>query len=276
MKERIINLIEEIFVFVKKRIKELVLQFKNVVIPFIRANKKIVKFTIIGIILLIVMGILISILNKEKVGNINGNLNNLGFTVENKNAIYYLGYNKGSVDGIYKIKKDKKQKLIDDYVLYLNQSGNYIYYIDAINGDIVRIKNNGKDKKIIVEDVDLEKFIIMGKWIYYIDDAKLCRIKINGKNKQVISEKLIENYEINGDWIYYSYKNNGKYIISKIKRNGEEITKINEDAGVVFFIKGNYIYYIHENNNHENDEKGYELYKVKTNGKKQKESIRLT
>lgn len=200
-------------------------------------------------------------------GNTNSNLNNLGFVVKNNGWTYYVGYAQGQTDGIYKTKGNKNKKIIDDYSLYLNKSGKYIYYLDVKGEDIVRIKTNGENKEIIVEDVDLEKFIIKNNWIYYFDEAKLYKIKTNGKQKQIILEKSIENYEIDGDWIYYSYKNDGKHVISKIRTNGEENTKIDNDVGKTFFIKGNYIYYIYENYNYENYEYNYELYKVKTNGK---------
>lgn len=190
-------------------------------------------------------------------------MNNLGFTVEKNGWLYYLGYNEGETDGIYKMKGNKNEKIIDDYAIYLNKSGKYIYYLDTNEEDIVRIKTNGKNKETVIEDVDLEKFILVDNWIYYFDETKLCKIRTNGKEKQIILEKSIENYDVSEDWIYYSYKNDGKYIIAKVKTNGKDNIKISEDAGQTFFIKGDYIYYIYQNNN----EYKNELWKIKTNGK---------
>jgi len=259
MKEKIINL--------KNVIIMCLVNLKDKLSTIISKNKK--NVILIASVLIIVIGIVIAIMcigNNDNV-NINANLNNSGFVLKNKGWIFYLGFDEGQSDGVYKLKDNKKEKFIDEYVLYLNKSGKYIYYLDVENEDIVKIKTDGKDKKIVVEDVDLEKFIVIDNWIYYFDEAKFCRTKTNGKDKQVISEKSIENYEIKEDWIYYSYKNDGEYIIAKVKTNGEDNTKINEDAGVNFFIKGKYIYYIYENYNKENNQYTNELYKMKLNGK---------
>ena len=250
----------------KNRITPSVVNLKDKIFSFIIANKKI--SIIIGIIVIAIIAILILTCNRKiKTGNKNLNLNNLGFTVESNGWLYYLGYNEGEADGIYRMKGNKNEKIIDDYTLYLNKSGKYIYYLDAKEENIVRIKTNGKNKEIVIEDVDLEKFILVDNWIYYFDEAKLCKIRTNGKEKQIVLEKSIENYDINGNWIYYSYKNDGKYIIAKIKTNGEDNTKIAEDTGATFFIKGNYIYYIYENYYEENNEYKNELWKIKINGK---------
>ena len=264
MKEKIISL--------KNNIITCLVNFKDIIAPAIKKNKKIMIITISTLI--IIIGLIISIAGRgNKKGNIYGNINNLGFAVENKGWIYYIGYNNGQTDGIYKLKKNKKEKFTDEYARYLNKSGKYIYYLDAGNGNIVRIKTNGKDKETVIENVDLEKFIIVDNWIYYFDEAKLYKIKTNGKDKQIILEKSIENYEIEENWIYYSYKNDGKYVIAKVRTNGKDNTKVDEEAGSVFFIKGKDIYYIYENSKSENK---YELCKIKTNGKKKEKICNLS
>ena len=258
----------------KNRITPSVINLKDRIISFMMTNKK--TSIIIGIILIAIIAIIIFICNRNtKIGNTNTNLNNLGFATKNNGWVYYLGFNEGQSDGIYKLNENKNEKLIDDYALYLNKSDKNIYYIDS-EANIVKMKTSGKDKKIIVEDVDLEKFIIIDDWIYYFDEAKLCKIKTNGKEKQIVLEKTIENYEIDGEWIYYTYKNNGKYIISKVKTNGEDNIKISEDAGATFFIKGNYIYYTYERYYEDNGEYKNELWKVKINGKNKKKIADLS
>lgn len=249
----------------KNRITPSVVNLKDRITSFIIANKKI--SIIIGIILIAIIAIIIFVCNrKTKIGNTNTNLNNLGFATQNNGWVYYLGFDEGQSDGIYKLKGNKNKKIIDDYALYLNESDKNIYYLDS-EENIVKIKTNGEDKETVIEDVDIEKFIIVDDWIYYFDEAKLCKIRTNGKEKQIILEKSIENYEFNKDCIYYSYKDNGKYIIAKIKTNGEDNIKISENTGATFFIKGNYIYYIYENYYEENNEYKNELWKTKINGK---------
>ncbi len=81
----------------------------------------------------------------------------------------------------------------------------------------------------------------------------------------------MNNYEVIGKWIYFSYTNNGKSIISKVKVNGESFTKIDDDASNLFYIKNNTIYYIYKN-----QEGSYEFYKIKTNGKDKEKIADLT
>lgn len=154
----------------------------------------------------------------------------------------------------------------------MNKSGKYIYYIDTREHNIVKIKDNGKGKEVIVEDVDNAAMTVVDNWIYYFDNSCLYRIKTNGENKKIISKKSIDSYQIEGNWIYYSYINDGKYVIAKMKADGEDITKIDLQAGKTFLVKGNNIYYICENN----DTGNYELYKMKTNGKNKKKIADIT
>ncbi|MBQ3145199.1 MAG: DUF5050 domain-containing protein [Clostridia bacterium] len=251
--------------------KEKMVSLKNKIVTYITENKK--SAIVVSITLIIIIGIIVSIVGGvTKNKSTNGNLNNSGFTVKNRGWVYYLGFNEGQSDGIYKLKGNKNEKLVDDYALYLNESGKYIYYLDVGTEAIVKIKTNGRDKETIISEVDLEKIVLDGNWIYYFDESKLCRIKTNGKERQIVLEKSIDNYEIYEDWIYYSYRNNGKYVIAKISTNGKDNTKIDEDCGSTFFIKENYIYYIYENNNVEDNIFSYELHRIKKNGKK-KEKI---
>ena len=244
----------------KNRITPSVVSLKDKIFSFILENKKI--SIVIGIVLIVIIGAIIILCSKKtKTGNTNANLNNLGFTVQNNRWIYYLGFNEGEADGIYKVKGNKNEKIIEDAAFYLNEFDKNIYYLDS-KENIVKIKVNGENKETVIEDVDLEKFIIVDNWIYYFDEAKLCRATVNGDKKQIILEKTIENYEIYKEYIYYSYKSDGKYIIAKIKTNGRDNTKLDSDAGNTFFIKDNNIYYISETKN--NDK--YEIYRIKTNG----------
>ena len=254
----------------RNKVVEFFTNAKNKVSAFVMANKIVSIIIAVAIVIVIILGIVIAC-RKPKVGNTSGNLNNSGFSVEMNGWVYYLGLKDSNTDGIYKVKAngDKKEKVSSDYGLYLNKSGNYIYYLDRTTSDynIVRMKTNGEDKKILVDTVDTEKITVVNNWIYYFKDAKFYKVKTNGKNKQVLSEKVIDNYEIVGKWIYYSYINNGKYIIAKMKTNGEDNTKIDTDAARTFFVKGNTIYYIYENYNEDDLKYYYELYKIKTNGK---------
>lgn len=255
MREKFNNLKDKIIPFF--------IDLKNRITPLIIKNKTI---SIIVLAIIIIVILVICLIPKKEIGNTSGNLENSGFSVGIEEWIYYFGYNQGSADGIYKIKGNKKEKIIDDYGIYLNESGKYIYYLDAKEDSIVKIKTNGKNKETIVKDVDKAIVTVADNWIYYFDNSCLCRIKTNGENKKIISKKFIENYQIVGDWIYCSYMNDGNYVIAKMKTNGEDVSKIETKAGKSFFVNGKNIYYINQNY----EENKYELYKVRTNGKDKK------
>lgn len=255
MKEKLNNL--------KNKMISFFVDLKNKITPLIIKNKKI-SILVLAIVIIVIL--FICMIPKKEIGNTSGNLENSGFSVGIEKWIYYFGYNQGSADGIYKIKGNKKEKIIDGYGIYLNKFGKYIYYLDAKEDSIVKIKTNGKSKEVIVKDVDKATVTVVDNWIYYFDNSCLCRIKINGENKKIISKKFIENYQIVGDWIYYSYMNDGNYVIAKMKTDGEDSSKIDTQAGKSFFVNGKNIYYIKQNY----EENKYELYKVKINGKDKK------
>lgn len=262
-----------IIINLKNKIVSLFENIKNRIMPFIMKNKLIASA--IAVVLLVVILVAIISCSTKGTENTIGNLNNLGFSVKSGNWIYYLGYNEGNADGIYRVKENgnKKEKVSDSYGYYLNESGSYIYYLDSQESNLVKIKKNGEDKEVIVTDVDYARITVSDNWIYYFKNSSLYRIKTNGENKQKISNKSIENYQVVGNWIYYSYYNDGEYIISKMKTNGEDINKIDSKAGKVFFVDGKTIYYINQEYNKESLTNTYKLYKIGTNGKNKEKII---
>lgn len=270
MKYRIMKLINNL--------KDFFINMKNLFKKFVIENKK--TSIIIAIILfVIIIGIFIIANTKSEIGNTSGNLNNSGFSVEKDGWVYYVGLKNSNTDGIYKIKSKSgsKEKVTSDYGLYLNKSGKFLYYLEVKEGkyNIVKIENNGENKEIVIENVDTAKITVVDNWIYYFKDFNFYRTKTNGKEKQILSKKSIDNYEVNGDWIYYSYINDGKYAIAKMRKNGENVTKIDNDLSNVFFVYGNDIYYIYESYNEESLEHSYELFKVKSNGEKKEKVANL-
>ena len=258
--------------------KDKFINLKNTIFSFFKTNKNVAIILTIALIVIICAIILILATNKTEIGNTSGNLNNLGFAVEKNNSVYYLGFKDSNTDGIYKINSGNNiEKISSDYALYLNKSGKYLYYLDktAGNNNIVRINANGQDKEIIEHDVDTAKVTVIDNWIYYFKESKLYKVKTNGQDKQILLSESIQNYEIEGKWIYYSYVNNRKYIIAKITTNGEDRTIIDNDSARQFFVNKNNIYYIYENQNEEKTQDGYELYKIESNGKNKQKIANL-
>ncbi|MGN1271174.1 MAG: DUF5050 domain-containing protein [Clostridia bacterium] len=249
--------------------KEKLINFKDAIVNFFNTNKKIALIILAVILVLVIMLIIIGN-GKEEYGNTYGNLRNKGLVASKGSQIYYVAFDEGNVDGIYKAKKNgkgKAEKISSEYGYYLNISGNYIYYVSEENSQLIKAKLNGEKNQVIAENVSSEPIVVVDNWIYYFEGTNLYKIKTNGKNRTQLSNKAIENYQVVGKEIYYSYESNGKYVIAKMNLSGKDITKIDEEAGREFFVKGNKIYFINEKYDMENYEYKYELCKMKTNGK---------
>ena len=249
--------------------KEKLINFKNTIVDFFNTNKKIALIILAVILVLIIMLIIIGN-GKEEYGNTYGNLRNKGLVASKGSQIYYVAFDEGNVDGIYKAKKNgkgKAEKISSEYGYYLNISGNYIYYVSEENSQLIKEKLNGEKNQVIAENVSSEPIVVVDNWIYYFEGTNLYKIKTNGKIRTQLSNKAIENYQVVGKEIYYSYESNGKYVIAKMNLSGKDITKIDEEAGREFFVKGNKIYFINEKYDMENYEYKYELCKMKKNGK---------
>lgn len=265
-----------IIINIKNKIMSFFNGIKNKVMPLIVKNKKVSIILAVVLFVLILESIIVC--NIKSTENTTGNLNNLGFSVKSGNWVYYLGYAEGNADGIYKVKENgnKKEKVSDSYGYYLNESGSYIYYLDSEDSDLVKIKKNGENKEVLVTDIDYARITVSDNWIYYFKNSSLYRIKTSGESKQKISNKSIENYQVVGNWIYYSYYNDGEYVIAKMKIDGDDINKIDSKAGKVFFVEGNTIYYINEEYNQEKTTNIYQLYRISTNGKNKEKIIDIT
>lgn len=247
--------------------KEKIFNLKYTIIKFYKENKR--ESIIALVFILFVLIIAFAISRKQDYGNTIGNLKNQGIVASKGKKIYYLGFDEGTVDGIYKANKNgkNKEKVSSEYGYYLNIKGNYIYYISEEKLQLVREKLNGEDNQVIAENISVAPITLAENWIYYFEGTNLFKVKTNGKNKTQLSNKTIENYQVVGKEIYYSYENNEKYVIAKMDVNGKNIIKIDEEAGREFFVKGNKIYFISEKYDVENYEYKYELCKMKTNGK---------
>lgn len=217
--------------------KEKLINLKNTVVNFYKANKKIVLIAL-AVILVLIIALIIGT-GKEEYGNTYGNLRNKGIVATKGNQIYYVAFDEGNVDGIYKAKKngkEKSEKVSSEYGYYLNIVGKYMYYISEENSQLIRAKLNGEDNQVIAENVSLEPIVVTNNWIYYFEGTNLYKVKTNGKNRTQLSNKAIENYQVVGNQIYYTYESNGKYVLAKMNLSGKNVVKIDEEAGREFFV----------------------------------------
>ena len=248
--------------------------FFRELVKYAKIKKKITL--IIIIISIIFIGFIVLLSKYRKPQNSIGNLKNDGFIIKKKNTVYCQGYVDGEIDGLYKINGKNKEKLSSDMPYYININGKYIFYFNALNSSIVRLNTNGKDRKEIIENVDKKEILVKDNSIYYFKNSYLYKADLNGENRNRICNNSIENYQIVGDTLYFSFREYGKYVIAKTKIEGGSVDRISEDCGMAFYIKNNIIYYIHEENDIENFETTFSLCQMKKDGKNKKTIKRIS
>lgn len=190
-------------------------------------NKKMIPIIIAIIVIIIAIAIItigaISITRNEN-GNTIGNIRNYGYGATSGNWIYFLSPNEDSTNvGIYKVKKDgtdKKELLMNENgeeIVSINVFGNYIYFI-----------------KIVEQAYSDEDPV----------DNKICRIKKDGSDLEVINDNEFNNdcyefYVINGDIYYIDTDAN----VSKMNLDGSNKTVVTENGTGYLGITENYILY---------------------------------
>ena len=223
---------------VKEKLFKILKKVKN----GIWKNKKIL---IIVIIVIALLAILPNIISFEKYENTIGNIRNYGYATKSGKWIYYLSPNEDMTkQGIFKIKEgDKqqttKQQLIMDLenIVSLNVYKDYLYFISISN-------------KQFNEEDDI--------------DNKICRIKTDGSNYEVINDNELNNefadmYVIDGK-VYYI---GADYNIYKMNLDGSKRELVLDTKNGCLGITDKYIIY-----NIENEEKSdYVTYIADINGK---------
>lgn len=261
-----------------ENIMNFISKIKNLVIN----NKKIVYTILAAIILIIALVVIISCIK----GNDNKTIcdtNNKKMAEQEGKWIYYIAIDNDELSGINKVKTNgkKTEKIYEGKVQCLALNGNYIFFIEENNGEynLVKIKNNGKKREVLAKGIDNEPIAVTNKYVLYFKNNKLHKMKVNGTDKEKMSDKSISYYQVVGNWIYYIYENEGAQYIAKMKLNGEKnqrISKIEITEGQfeTLYVKGNKIYYIESkvNNNYDTS---YYLYKMNQKGEKVKKICKL-
>lgn len=187
----------------------------------------------------------IDIENEFIVGNTEGNINNYGLVAETDESIYYV---KDCI--LYKSDKDLKNEtmLVDEPINIgkdtINVVENWIFFRQG--KEIRRIQTDGTNIETIYKGYSLH-MQVLGNWIYFIslgDDSKICRIDVNGQNKQVMSDKNIDDMAIYNGKIYYSYENpDDKYLeVMNIDGSGKRFLSNLETRNMI--VDEEYIYYL--------------------------------
>ncbi len=135
-------------------------------------------------------------------GNIMGNLYNMGNMVQDENYIYFIAWDqhnpiimKSNFDGT------KKETIYHGSTYNLNLMDGYIYFIDKDNNDaICKINTDGQDKTQLYSGQALNLYLYDNK-IYFcnISDLNLYSMDLDGENVMKVSDGQVDM-----DRIYFS------------------------------------------------------------------------
>lgn len=202
--------------------------------------------------------------------------------------IYFT--NDRDVSNLYRMRKDgsEQMKLSEDNVAHFYVLGDHIAYStkktlaefneikkEALNtedatvesdvGTLYMMKTDGSEK-IALCKVSLEpgRVMISEEWIYFEDYQKLCKVRIDGSDYTVISEKGRLGFVENG-WVYFvsvldpETRAYDDLEICRMKKDGSEITVLSSVNKVSSscFDNGWFYYVLHS-------EKG--LYRMRPDG----------
>lgn len=248
------------------------------------SNKSLYLKILAGLIIIIAIIVIGSCCKSTKYGNSSGNNNNFGIAVQDGKWIYYIEMDDDEPTGIFKVKENgkKTEKVIDGNIFGLNIIDNYIYCVEYNEDDaqynLIRVKKNGNNKETLAKNIDEAPIMVVDKWVYYNKNSNLYRVKLDGTDREKISDKKISYYHIDGKWIYYIYKIEGSQYIARMKLDGEKserISKAEEDRKYeAVYVKGGKIYFIVAKQN-ENYDYTYYLYKMNKKGEKKEQICKL-
>lgn len=161
-----------------------------------------------------------------------------------------------------------KEKIVTGNCSYINIKDDYIYYLatDYIKGKpcnvVYRANLDGSNIDVILEtgeDIyDIDAIQITGDWLYYSgwesyyfgqENRKigcLARVNIHTKKHETLTSLWIKNFQLEGEWIYFTCSEPGYTGLYKIKQNGTEFQTIYDKprSGLgCFVVNDGFIYF---------------------------------
>lgn len=208
------------------------------------------------------------VLNDEnkihEIGNTSGNLLNGGYVAEKGAWIYYSNISDNSK--LYKKSKNGSEQAIlsDKSALFINVVDDWIYFYSSLGRNetgIYRVKIDGtKEEKIKEDGISgrITRFMVVDEWIYYSSmefdlsgetseykGDSLYKMKIDGTLNQKITDRKIENFMVDGKYLYYlSYEKNNNSVLYKKSLYGKAETEIENGIGLQFLVHNQNIYFL--------------------------------
>ena len=180
--------------------------------------------------------------------------------------VYYIT-NK-DVSGIAKLSLENNEEKIvtaanvQDFVV----DKGMIYFTDNI-GYVYSIKVNGQELTNILKDYNVSKIQVLKKWIYFYNQQDKCLSKVKktgGDVKTVATFVNNETYNITNKYIYYFDSVNNQICRSDLKGKKSKAIVTLKTGRTKINISNGYIYYLDES---KDENRIYQMYRVKTNGK---------
>ncbi|SFP75633.1 protein of unknown function [Butyrivibrio proteoclasticus] len=200
-------------------------------------------------------------------GNSAGNLHNNGYFFEMDGNVYFS--NPYDSNCLYSMNLDetKPKRLTSMGVKYINGANGLLYfYMDStsvgkgVGGlgnatnqyGIYRCKINGGDQTCLLRDFCGE-LSLCGEYVYYqvkTDGGSLNKIRVDKKNKTLVSSEMISPVCYDSGIIYYTGVDNDHAIHSMDTQNGDAIKDVL--SGHCFFpiVHYGYIYYLNGDSNY--------------------------
>lgn len=152
---------------------------------------------------------------------------------------------------LYKMKTNGTEltKIIDDPVTEFIVLGDWIFYVDYSGKYLIRMRNDGTEKTTIKEGNYISNLIAEDGWLYYNDvviNQIIQRIRFDGSEHEKVSGTTVDNFNISGEWIYFTIQDD--YLLTntkiyKMKTDGTEKTLLVEAGGYTINIAGDWIYF---------------------------------
>jgi len=200
-----------------------------------------------------VISVVVSAGKSNTVGNTAANLFSRGKASAQGNWIYFLTDHSEIYK--YNVKTKEKIELYSHPSTYwglhqINVVGEWVYFY-AENEGIFKVRIDGTDAQKIINHRGMFMYMcVADEYIYYYSDYsdisgyRLYRMKIDGSDREKISDDHCREINIAGDYIYYysEYSNMTISCLYRMKRDGSEKTLLNPEFHNGLYIDGNDVY----------------------------------
>lgn len=236
-----------------------------------RKQTTIALSVVVGILIILGAGIIVSLLNSRvkmnpdgTVGNTAGNLNNGGFFCEYNGKVYFANaFDSGT---LYSMNPDESgiEKLSNSVVRNILAGGDYLYYFQmGVSGDssfgtvqvprsFNRCDLNGKNTASITRDTVVTGQLV-NNYLYLLaagdPNPSFSKIKIDKSDQRLLADYIINPACAVGDHIYYNGTQNDHFLYSLNTAN-DASREVFE--GNIWYpsVDGDYVYYLDLDNNY--------------------------